>query len=361
MDPLYVVSAVVVALTTFLLSQAILIVREGEMIVVERLGKFSSIKRPGFNWLVPFLERPRSVEWNRRVEVRQANKKVSIVDEKFEHYRIRTSNVVFDIPPVVCYSKEKVQIDVNIIVYYNITDLQKAVYQVGDLYASMESKVETMLINMVYEMSLEEITNQELQKQMTILLQREKWQEEWGVRINRFDIQNVVFPEQLSNATIDTVTMRRKLEAEKLSVESAKLKRMAELDSAEMVAEKQRVAELNRKAFELKQLQLDYEFQNVRLMKNAEVKISTEKSQQELDAERKRQKYQIRKESGMSEQYFIERMRTKSIGSIFEAGIKGDNKTLIIPLDALTNPNNGLLLNRLLSDQPPQETLVLNK
>ena len=248
----------------------------------------------------------------------------------------------------------------NIIVYYNITDLQKAVYQVDDLYASIESKVETMLVNMVYVMSIEEITNLELQKQMGVILSREQWQEEWGVRINRFDIQNVVFPSQLTNATLDTVTMRRKLEQEQLSIETANLKRMTELESAEKVAEMQRASQLNKRTFELKQLQIDYEFDNVKTMKNAEVKITTEKSQLELDADRKRQKYQMRKDSGMSEQYFIERKRTKSISSIFEAGIKGDNKTIIIPLEALTG-NNHLMLNRLLSEKPLHETFVVNK
>lgn len=330
------------------------------MIVVERLGRFSSIKKPGIHFLVPLIDRPRSVNWNRRVEKRFANQKVSIVDENFTHYRIRTSNVAFDIPPVSCYTKEKVQIHVNIIVYYNITDLQKAVYQVDDLYASIESKVETMLVNMVYVMSIEEITNLELQKQMGVILSREQWQEEWGVRINRFDIQNVVFPSQLTNATLDTVTMRRKLEQEQLSIETANLKRMTELESAEKVAEMQRASQLNKRTFELKQLQIDYEFDNVKTMKNAEVKITTEKSQLELDADRKRQKYQMRKDSGMSEQYFIERKRTKSISSIFEAGIKGDNKTIIIPLEALTG-NNHLMLNRLLSEKPLHETFVVNK
>lgn len=361
METIYIVSAVIGAIIVFIVSQAVWIVREGEMIVVEKLGRFSSIKKPGLNFLIPFIERPCTVEWNRRVERRVANK-VTIVHETFSHYRIRTSNIVFDIPPVTCYTKEKVKIDVNIIVYYNIVNLEKAVYKVADLYASIESKVETLLINLVYNMSIEEIHNQELQRLMFISLKQEQWPEEWGITINRFDIQEVIFPQQLSDATLSTVTMRRTQEAEKLSIETAKLKKMAELDSAEMIAEKQRSAELNRKAFELKQLQLDYEFQNVKLLQQSEAQIKTEKSQVDLAIEAKERKYKAMKDSGRSDEYFIQRKRTKSICALLEAGIKGEGKTLVLPLESLLSTGNPLLLNRILSsDKPLQETFVVNK
>lgn len=359
MEPLYIISAVIVALVTFVFTQSVMIVKQGEKVVLERWGSFSSVRSAGIHFLMPFIDRPHTVEWTRRVEVRKANQKsASVVDEKFVGYRIRTSNIVFDIPPVVCYSKEKVQIDVNIVVYYNITDLQKAVYQVGDLYSSIQYKVETLLINMIQRVSIEEITNQEIEKQMTILANQEKWQEEWGVRLGRFDIQQVVFPSQLSNATIDTVTLRRKLEAEELSLNSERTKELKRLENLEDIAESKRRSELNRKAFELKQAKLEHEYQQQRKMTEAETEINVGKSQLELETERQRMKYQIKKEAGLGEKYFIERERRKSIGSILEAGINGKGNTLIIPLEALSN---GFTMNRLLPGNPTPETIVVNK
>lgn len=359
MDSFYIISAVVVAIATFVISQSILVVRQGEKVVLERLGTFHSVKSAGIHFLIPFLDQPHTVEWTRRVEVRKANQKsASIVDEKFIGYRIRTSNIVFDIPPVVCYSKEKVQIDVNIVVHYDVTDLKKAVYQVGDLYSSIQYKVETLLINMIQKISIEEITNQEIEKQMTILSSQEKWQEEWGVHLGRFDIQQVVFPSSLSNATIDSVTMRRKLEAEQMSLDSERTKELKRLKTAEEIAELHREAELNKKSFQLKQAQMDYEFQLLKKAKEVEVEVTTGKTQLELETERKERKYKIKRDAGLTENYFIERKRTKSIGAILEAGIKGDGKTLILPLEAL---NNTFALNRLLPGNSIPETFVVNK
>lgn len=367
MDLVYIIGAVVTALVTFVLCQSFIIVHEGEMIIMERLGQFSSILKPGLHLMVPFLDRPRSVDWTRRVEVHSPNGTTHVRFDKFNSFRIRTSNVAFDIPPVKCYTKEKIMVDVNIIVYYNITDLKKAIYQVSDLYAGIESKVETLLVNMVLGMSLDEITNKGLQLEMIKHLQDEKWQEEWGVQVNRFDIQQVILPNELAEATLGNVTLKRKMESEQFSIETEKQREMAKLKSNEMLAEMRRTSELNQKSFDIKKLQLQQEYENAKLIKSAETDVLNEKSRQDLQTEIARMKYAAIKNSGLSENYFIERKRSKSVSKILEAGFLGQGKMLIVPYEALISGNNSsLLLNRALSSDSSsssqtQETIVLNK
>ena len=334
-----------------------IIVNEGEVIIIERMGKFSEVKHAGFHLIKPFIERPRVVHWTRRIEQPQPNSRQTIVvDDVFADFRIRTQNIVFDIPPVRCYTKERVQININIVVFYSIKDVQKAVYGVNDLYAGIELKVQTLLTSALFDLSIDDISTHTLQHQMSARLSTETWQSEWGLCINRFEIQDVELPGELSRATLNAVTQKRTMDSERLSNESVRFKQLSQLETDAMVAEKQREAELARARHLIETTRLDNEYQNERSRKQTETENLNVKSQQQLEAEKREMKYKAMATSGMSEQYFIERARSKSMEKIFHAGITGSNKTLIMPLEALTS--NPLMTTRLVCPDASSTPIV---
>jgi len=322
-----------------------IIVNEGEVIIVERFGKYSSIMAPGFHFLTPFIEEPRYVRWERKIE-----KNRLIVTDIFNGYRIKTSNICFDVPPISCYSKEKVFLDVNIVVYYNINDVKKAVYNIHDLYSGIETKVETLLVNIIHEMPLDDITSQELTLKMNQFLLHETWQEEWGIKINRFDIQNITLPKELIHTTLTAVTLRRKLESEKLVIESERFKQLSQLESEELMLHKKREIEMNDINHRIKTQKLENEYENTKLIKHIETKNITTKSQQDIDNLIQTSKYKAMKDSGFSENYFIELKRIESIAEVFKAGINGNNKTLILPYESIIREGNHFINKDLFPD-----------
>ena len=100
---------------------------------------------------------------------------------------------------------------------------------------------------------------------------------------------------------------------------------------------------------------------NEKLRKNVETEVSNTKSLQELEADRWQLKYKAMKESGMSEQYFIERKRSKSITEIFKTGLSGNNKALILPYESLIGGNNQLLLTKTLYPDSTLTSMTLQK
>jgi regulator of protease activity HflC (stomatin/prohibitin superfamily) len=346
-----VVVGVTIVIGLITLYNSVVIVQEGEVIVIESLGKFGCVKHAGLHFIRPFLDRPRSVHWTRRIEQRQANGRTVIVDDVFDGHRIRTQNIVFDIPPVSCYTKERVQLDVNIVVFYCVSDVQRAVYEVNDLYAAIELKVQTLLTSVIYDLPVDDITTHALQSRMTQCLTNETWQSDWGIKINRFEIQEVALPQSLAKSTLDAMTQRRTMEADKLSHEALRVKQLSELDVAAQVDAKKREAELAAMQHRIERTRLENEYENEKSRKHVETENLNAKSQQQIEAERRELKYSAMAKSGLSEQYFIERKRAKSMEKIFQAGITGSNKTLIMPYEAIAG--NALLTSQLLHPQTP--------
>lgn len=345
------VTILVIVLTVY---HGFIIVREGEMIVIERMGKFQEVKQAGFHLIKPFIEKPRTVHWTRRIEEKIANGNSHVIDDVFDDFRIRTQNIVFDIPPVRCYTKERIHLDVNIVVFYSINDVKRAVYNINDLYAGIELKVQTLLTGIIYDITIEEITTQNIQRLMSERLIQETWQQEWGVVINRFEIQDVALPRELSQATLNAVTQKRTMDSEKLANESARFKQLAQLETDALVAEQKRKEELNALSHRIETTRLNNEYENEKSRKHTETEIINVKSQQQVEAEKRELKYKAMATSGLSEQYFIQRQHSKSIEKIFKAGITGSNKTLIMPYEALAS--NPMLTTSLLNP----ETTFLN-
>jgi regulator of protease activity HflC (stomatin/prohibitin superfamily) len=275
----------VVGLVT--LYHCFIVVREGEVIVVETMGKFNSVKTAGMHLIRPFIDAPRRVRWTRRVETRRSNGAVTVEDEVFDDCRIRTQNLVFDIPPVRCYTKEKLQLDVNIVVFYGIGDVQKAVYNVDDLHNALYLKVQSLLSGLIYDMAIDDITTQALQVALQQRLAGETWPEAWGLRVEHFDVQEVTLPEAMRRSTLDSLTQRRAMETERLTHEAQRAKQLSQLDMEAEVNGKKRTAEIAAMQHQIERTRLENEYENEKSRKAVETQNVNVKSQQQIECERR--------------------------------------------------------------------------
>ncbi|AEH25201.1 SPFH domain-containing protein [Pyrococcus yayanosii] len=187
-----------VILGLFLLLMLLLsvkVIRPYQKGLVERLGKFNRILEPGIHFIIPFMER------------------VKVVDMR-EH--------VVDVPPQEVICKDNVVVTVDAVVYYQVIDPIKAVYNVSDFLIAIVKLAQTNLRAIIGEMELDEtlsgrdIINARLREELDKITDR------WGVKITRVEIQRIDPPKDIQEAMAKQMTAEREKRAMILLAEGKK-------------------------------------------------------------------------------------------------------------------------------------------
>src|ERR1043166_9580010 len=150
----FVVAALGVAglIALFVVTSSFKIVGQAEVMVIERLGRFHRLARSGFNILIPFIERPKSIDV-RFLESDVGGQK-RIAARTTSRIDLREQVLNFPSQPVI--TKDNVTIDIDAVLYYRIADPQKATYAVQNLPYALETLTRTTLRNIVGEMELDQ-------------------------------------------------------------------------------------------------------------------------------------------------------------------------------------------------------------
>lgn len=192
-----------------LIIRSIIVVRQQECVVVERLGKFHTIFQSGLNIFVPFIDRPRQILWSR-------SGVITYVD------RIDLREVIIDIPEQKVITKDNVGIMVDAIIYVQIVDVRSAVYEIQALPISIAQLTQTTLRSLIGEMDLDhtlsgrELINQRLH---TVLHEAA---DKWGLKITRVELKNVIPPPEVQMAMEKQMQAERERRANVLTAEGSK-------------------------------------------------------------------------------------------------------------------------------------------
>ncbi len=186
-----------------------IIIPEGFFTIKERLGKFEDVLKPGIHLYFPIIDTFRNVSWKFNSSV--PNHKNS----ELTGYLIPTSELIYDPEPIVCITKDKLSIDVDCIVYYKIIDIKSAIYNVYDLYSSMEQTILCNLHDTVSRFTYDEllrvdkkIISQGVFEKIDISMKS------WGLGIIKLEIQKFTSSEEIKNATEQIAAEKRKCEQE---------------------------------------------------------------------------------------------------------------------------------------------------
>src|SRR5215469_14828494 len=136
----------------FTLTSAIKIIGQAEVMVIERLGRFNRIAHSGFNILVPFIDRPKTIDV--RVFDTDVNGVKRITAGSTARIDLREQVLNFPSQPVI--TKDNVTINIDAVIYYRVADPQKATYAVQNLPFALETLTRTTLRNIVGEMELDQ-------------------------------------------------------------------------------------------------------------------------------------------------------------------------------------------------------------
>ena len=182
------ISALVVAAKT------IKIVPQATVMLIERLGRFSRLATSGLNVIVPFLDKPRGVYWT---NVRPGLASIDLREQ------------YIDLPPQPVITRDNVTIHVDSVVYWQITDAVKAVYEVADLIGAIVQLTITGMRAVIGDMDLDHTLSQRDQINAKLRIGLDEATDKWGVKVTRVDVKNINPPEDVR------VTMEKQMTAER--------------------------------------------------------------------------------------------------------------------------------------------------
>src|SRR5437868_4032915 len=175
-------------------AKTIKIVPQATVMLVERLGRFSRVAASGLNILVPFIDKPRAVFWT------NTRGGVTSIDLR-EQY--------IDLPPQPVITRDNVTIHVDSVVYWQITDPVKAVYEMNDLVGGIVQLTITGMRAVIGDMDLDHTLSQRDQINAKLRIGLDEATDKWGVKVTRVDVKNISPPEDVR------VTMEKQMTAER--------------------------------------------------------------------------------------------------------------------------------------------------
>ena len=165
---------ILIAIILLIAFMSIKIVKQAEVYIIERLGKFYKVADAGLTVILPFFDHVRSV-----VSLKQQT---------------------MDVPPQGVITKDNVTITIDTVVFYQITDPAKAVYEIQNLKKGIEYLAITTIRDIIGKMNLDETFSSRdgINNQLRIVL--DEATDRWGCKIDRVEIKDINPPADIRDA-----------------------------------------------------------------------------------------------------------------------------------------------------------------
>ena len=201
--------AVIAIIILLVLVKNIYIVQQSRAYVVERLGAFQNVWEVGLHFKIPFIER--------------VAKKVSLKEQ------------VMDYPPQPVITKDNVTMQIDTVIYYQITDPKLYTYGVEHPMSAIETLTATTLRNIIGDLELDQtLTSRDtINTQMRVIL--DEATDPWGIKVNRVELKNILPPADIQNSMEKQMKAERERRQNILQAEGTK-------QSAILVAEGEKEA-----------------------------------------------------------------------------------------------------------------------
>jgi len=174
--------------------KTIKIVPQSSVLLIERFGRFHRVAASGLNIIVPFFESARAVYWtNTRPGITSID-----LREQF-----------IDLPPQSVISRDNVMVNVDSVVYWQITDPVKSTYEVNDLVGSIVQLTFTGMRSVIGKLDLDHTLSSRDQINNELRMILDEATDKWGVKVTRVDIKNITPPEDVR------ITMEKQMTAER--------------------------------------------------------------------------------------------------------------------------------------------------
>ena len=191
----YVLIAIVVLVLIFA-KMALVIIPQSETEIIERLGRYYATLRPGINIIIPIVDRAKEIVVMRAGRYVYSNS-------------IDLREQVYDFPKQNVITKDNVQTEINALLYFQIVDPFKAVYEINNLPNAIEKLTQTTLRNIIGELELDETLTSRDTINTKLRSVLDDATNKWGIKVNRVELQDITPPESVLTA------MEKQMQAER--------------------------------------------------------------------------------------------------------------------------------------------------
>lgn len=175
---------------------ALVIIPQSETKIIERLGRYYATLRPGINIIIPIVDRAKEIVVMRAGRYVYSNS-------------IDLREQVYDFPKQNVITKDNVQTEINALLYFQIVDPFKAVYEINNLPNAIEKLTQTTLRNIIGELELDETLTSRDTINTKLRSVLDDATNKWGIKVNRVELQDITPPESVLTA------MEKQMQAER--------------------------------------------------------------------------------------------------------------------------------------------------
>lgn len=218
MDSTLVIFLIIAAIAVIYVLKGFKIVPQSETRVVERLGRYDRTLQSGINFLFPIIDHAREVI--QRDEIKYGDGSKSVIMRTTSRIDLREQVYDFDKQSVI--TKDNVTTTINALLYFQIVDPVKSVYEIDNLPNAIEKLTQTTLRNVIGELELDEtLTSRDtINSKLRIVL--DEATNKWGVKVNRVELQDITPPESVRRAMEQQMQAERERRAKVLEARGQK-------------------------------------------------------------------------------------------------------------------------------------------
>ncbi len=228
----FVIIAVVVLVLVFI-KKAVVIIPQSETRIIERLGRYHATLQPGINVIIPFIDNAKTIITMSRGRYVYSER----IDLREQVYDFDKQNVI---------TKDNIQMQINALLYFQIVDPFKSVYEINNLPNAIEKLTQTTLRNIIGELELDQTLTSRDTINTKLRAVLDDATNKWGIKVNRVELQDITPPESVLAAMEKQMQAERNKRATILTSEGQKqaaiLQSEGEKTSAINVAEAEKQA-----------------------------------------------------------------------------------------------------------------------
>jgi regulator of protease activity HflC (stomatin/prohibitin superfamily) len=230
-----IVAGAVALAVLFFLSKTILVVRQAQTMVIERLGRYSRSLSSGINLVMPIIDQPRAIDWHQVISLPNGE----TITRRYRSTTIDLRESVYVFPRQNVITKDNVVVEIDALIYFQVTDPVRAAYEIANLPDAIEKLTQTTLRNVIGELDLDQVlsSREHINTKLREIL--DDATHKWGAKVGRVELKDINPPRDIRDAMEKQMRAERDRRAAILTAEGSK-------QSAILEAEGIRQSEINK-------------------------------------------------------------------------------------------------------------------
>src|SRR5215203_3801585 len=181
------IALVIVVIAAIFIARTIKIVPQQHALVIEHLGRYDRTLTPGLKFVIPFVERVA--------------------------YKHSLKEVPLDVPSQVCITRDNTQLQVDGIIYFQVTDPMRASYGSSNYIAAITQLAQTLLRSVIGKMELDRTFEERDHINLSVVAALDEAATNWGVKVLRYEIKDLTPPNEILRSMQAQITAEREKRA----------------------------------------------------------------------------------------------------------------------------------------------------